>query len=360
VTVNCVGPSTTMLGKILRDARPTTDARSERCLAAALGYPKSWRVVRKVAQFKDEKATGDSDNNKAVVEDRIYAGNPNLSVDTYFNHEAARKAALKWVEGESSGYDQKGGQLLPMVSLYNKKDAVEVYYESDDNWYEATIVKRIEYDDDIRYTVHYTEEDSTQKNISQDLIRPASQKRKKRKLEKQQQDGDEEPASQAEQDEMNDADLATAQSMGLPEGWTARHETGRKWDIRGPDGKQYRSKKAALDYVKYQLQKEELEGDPPWRKTDHKYLGVRVKWTHKVKYSGRRHVDVSQSGTVVGWISDTDVDKNGDPGFVSEKTGEKAELFNVKFDDDPNHPYANHLLDEQDLEEYEILDCLLP
>ena len=52
--------------------------------------------------------------------------------------------------------------------------------------------------------------------------------------------------------------------------------------------------------------------------------------------------------------------QNGDPGFVSEKTGEKAELFNVKFDDDPNHPYANHLLDEQDLEEYEILDCLLP
>jgi len=348
-----------MLGKILRDPRPTTDARSERCLAAALGYPKSWRVVRKVIQFKDENATGSGNgNSKEAVEDRIYAGNPDLSVDTYFNHEAARKAALKWVEGESSGYDQKGGQLLPMVALYNKKDAVEVYYEPDDEWYEATIVKRTEYDDDIRYTVHYTEEDSTQKNISQDLIRPAPQKRKKRKLEEEQ-DG-EEQADQATQDEMNDVDLATAQSIGLPEGWTARNEGGRKWDIRGPDGSKYRSKKAALDYIKYHLQKEELEGDPPWRKTDHKYLGNRIKWSHKVKYSGRRYVDISQIGTVVGWISDTDVDKNGDPGFVSEKTGEPAELFNVKFDDDPNHPYANHLLDEQDLEEYELLDCLLP
>jgi hypothetical protein len=32
----------------------------------------------------------------------------------------------------------------------------------------------------------------------------------------------------------------------------------------------------------------------------------------------------------------------------------------VEFEDDPNHPYASQLLDAQDMEEYEIRDCLLP
>lgn len=51
--------------------------------------------------------------------------------------------------------------------------------------------------------------------------------------------------------------------------------------------------------------------------------------------------------------------QNGDAGFLSDKTGDPAELFNIKFDEDSNHQYANHLITEQDLEEYELLDCLL-
>lgn len=51
----------------------------------------------------------------------------------------------------------------------------------------------------------------------------------------------------------------------------------------------------------------------------------------------------------------------GNPGFISEKTGQPANLFHIKFADQPGHPYAKFLLDVQDVEEYEILDRgLLP
>jgi hypothetical protein len=53
--------------------------------------------------------------------------------------------------------------------------------------------------------------------------------------------------------------------------------------------------------------------------------------------------------------------QQGNPGFVSEKTGQPANLFRIKFSDDTSHPYAKFLLDVQDVEEYEILDRgLLP
>ena len=53
--------------------------------------------------------------------------------------------------------------------------------------------------------------------------------------------------------------------------------------------------------------------------------------------------------------------QEGNPGFISEKTGQPANLFHIKFADQPGHPYAKFLLDVQDAEEYEILDRgLLP
>ena len=55
----------------------------------------------------------------------------------------------------------------------------------------------------------------------------------------------------------------------------------------------------------------------------------------------------------------TDVDKAGNPGYRSEKTGEPAPLFHVVYDDDPNHPYPSHLMESQDLEEYEIAEMLV-
>lgn len=69
---------------------------------------------------------------------------------------------------------------------------------------------------------------------------------------------------------------------------------------------------------------------------------------------------VTHEGTVVGWISETDVDSAGDPGFVSDKTGKPARLFHVTFPEDAHHQYASLLIQSQDLEEYEVLDCLIP
>lgn len=55
----------------------------------------------------------------------------------------------------------------------------------------------------------------------------------------------------------------------------------------------------------------------------------------------------------------TDVDKEGNPGFVSETSGEPADLFHVVFPEDKNHPYSAHLLTSQDIEEFEVLESLL-
>lgn len=52
--------------------------------------------------------------------------------------------------------------------------------------------------------------------------------------------------------------------------------------------------------------------------------------------------------------------QNGNPGFISESTGEPANLFHVVFEDQLGHPYASILLDTQDFEEYEIIDKVLP
>lgn len=115
-------------------AEPTTDARSERQLAAALGYPLSWHVVR----LSPDKP------------DLIYAGNPRKpNVAVWFSHEAARAAAAAWQEGKSSAY--KGGQLLPRKPLFKKNQVVEVMYKQ--KWFPATITKRKEYEDQFRYVL---------------------------------------------------------------------------------------------------------------------------------------------------------------------------------------------------------------
>ena len=87
----------------------------------------------------------------------------------------------------------------------------------------------------------------------------------------------------------------------------------------------------------------EEEEDPPWRTDGHEYLSQRVRYA----------VDdeTFATGTVTGWISKDDVDKEGNPGFVSERDGTPAALFHVTFD-------SNSMLASQDLEEYELLEAL--
>lgn len=121
------------LSRVLLSAAPTTDARSERQLAAALGYPLSWHVVR----LSPDKP------------DLIYAGNPAKNVAVWFNHEAARAAAAEWQEGKTSAY--KGGHLLPRKPRFKKNEVVEVIYKK--KWYPATITKRKDYEDQYRYVL---------------------------------------------------------------------------------------------------------------------------------------------------------------------------------------------------------------
>merc|ERR1712060_612110 len=70
------------------------------------------------------------------------------------------------------------------------------------------------------------------------------------------------------------------------------------------------------------------EGDPPWRTDGHDYIGKRVRWTPPPE-EGYTDAPRPIEGTVVGWISERDVDSEGNPGFISFKTGAPANLFHA-------------------------------
>jgi len=141
----------------------TTTPQSERLLANTLGYPNSWHAVRVV------KSEGSSQS----FHDTIYAGEPKANADTYYNHLAAMNAAMKFKEGESTPYDDNGGQMLPIDQSVEilEGDEVEVYYDPDSAWYAATVKTVVTYKDDVRYSVKYKMDRSTQDNICVDVIR---------------------------------------------------------------------------------------------------------------------------------------------------------------------------------------------
>lgn len=337
-----------VISRALWNPKPTTDAKSQRFLAQALGYPGSWHVVRTIEDESDydnvpaeaaAASEGDAANatSRLVIVDRIFAGDPSAGVDMYFNHHAAQAAAEDWVEGESKGYEQKGGQLLPRKPKFQKGDQVKVNFEGE--WLPATIQKRSERKEGYRYSVFYPQDNTTQSQVVEEDI------------------------------QLMDDPYKVAEDMGFGDGWQAKLN-GKKWKFISPDDKIFTSKTAAMKHKK-KLDKEgaedekpkqpELsEGDPPWRTTDHPYLGRRVKKISQHQKSATRTVSIEQLGKVVGWIADTDVDTNGEPGFVSERTNKPANLFCVVFDDEPNHPYYSLLMQTQDLEEYELESCLLP
>ena len=327
-----------VIAKALWNPKPTTDAKSQQYLANALGYPRSWQVVRTI----EEK------DGKKIIVDRIYAGSPDDGVDMYFNHHAAQAAAADWIEGESNGYEKKGGQLLPRKPKFQKGDRVQVDFEGD--WYNATIQKRTERKDGYRYTVFYPEDNTTQTQVKESSIK------------------------------FMDNPVQVAEQMGLDGGWEAKL-SGKKWKFTSPDGKNFTSKVAAMKHYKKLAKGESskasgkkskgsttgnakdepdlTEGDPPWRTTGHDYLGRRVKITTKHQKSATRTVSIDQEGTVVGWIADTDVDTNGEPGFVSERSHKPANLFHCVFDDEPGHPYLTLLVERKDMEEYEVEEALI-
>ena len=180
-----------------------------------------------------------------------------------------------------------------------------------------------------------------------------------------------------------DDPVKVAESMGLDGGWQAKLG-GKKWKFISPDGKTFTSKTSALKHKKNMDkggtgsgtggkkkgtkrkstdepdEPELTDGDPPWRTTGHEFLGRRVLISSKHQKSATRAVTVEQVGKVIGWIAETDVDTNGEPGFVSERTNKPANLFHCVFDDEPSHPYCSLLVDRKDLEEYEVVEALVP
>ncbi|GFH46892.1 hypothetical protein CTEN210_03366 [Chaetoceros tenuissimus] len=155
----------------------TNTPESQRMLANTLGYPDSWYVVRVV--------TDEADGSQSFY-DTIYAGDPKANSDTYYNHLAAMNAAKDWKEGESTPYDNDGGQMLPIDQTVEilQGDEVEVYYEPDSTWYAATVKAVVHYEDDTRYTVKYKVDRSTQDNVCLDKIRFVKAGRRKRPAKK--------------------------------------------------------------------------------------------------------------------------------------------------------------------------------
>jgi len=70
------------------------------------------------------------------------------------------------------------------------------------------------------------------------------------------------------------------------------------------------------------------DDDPPWRESGNRYLGQRI--LHK--YVDEEGDQRTQEGVVGCWLSANDVDSQGEPAYVSEKTGLPTELFRVHFD----------------------------
>lgn len=172
-------------------------------------------------------------------------------------------------------------------------------------------------------------------------------------------------------------ELQLASKMGLPEGWAANIRPGSRFTFLNPDGTlKFTSKRAVFQYLglpppkhghnpllddddgndeknvvsnKGQNNKEvdfvqDPNDDPPWRTEGNDYLGRRIEYTFLDGVKGR--------GTITGWISDTDVDREGNPGFLSEKTNEPACLFHVTMDSDC-------AVGSQDFEEYELQNILM-
>lgn len=343
-----------IIARALWTPKPTTDEKSERYLASALGYPASWHVVRVVEENKsNEDVDGATDDKNAPqrlkIIDRIYAGKPSDGVDMWFHHAAAQAAAEEWVEGESTGYEHKGGHLLPRKPKFQKNDEVKVLFEGE--WLPAVVQKRKEAKEGFKYWVLYPLENSTQSNVPEEDI------------------------------QLRDDPAKVAEDLGLDGGWLAKPGKNGKLKFSSPDGKTFTSLNSALKHKKKldnpssaaakdnkkskQAKKpvgDQLpdDGDPPWRATGHEYIGRQALMTITVQKSATRAITIEQVGKVIGWISDTDVDKNGEPGFCNGETGKPAKLFHVVFEDDPHHAYASSLIDRQDLEEYELEKLLLP
>lgn len=199
----------------------------------------------------------------------------------------------------------------------------------------------------------------------------------------------------ATQDDVEEIDMRPGEdpaelavTLGFDITWLASRK-GSRYTITSPDEYIFNSKAAAMKHFKNLLKKaakdsnnngdgtsaaakkrkkkeddkkaaEISSNDPPWRLDGHTLIGRKILYTFQHKASARRQIKIEQYGTIEGYIDESDTDKNGNPGFFSEKNSKPDNLFHISFDDNPGHPYAQYLLNNVDLEEYELVDLLLP
>lgn len=327
-------------------------------LASRLGYPKGWHVVR---TFPHPCTPS---NTKSYC-DRIYAGDPSTGVDLYYNHSAALSAAMSYIPGESSGYEKKGGQMLPRKPKFKVNEVVEVLYEDDGKWYQATIQKSKIFVDDIRYSVHYEDEDATQNNISEDLIRKSdgtittsssSTSTPKEKKKRGRKPGSKNKKKRAKKSISDAVEMTSPRKRKKPtrledEQLAERKESKTSSNYYNKRRKIQRGRSANSGFG---LPPEEIarlrqkgeEGDPAWRRSDHSYLN------QSVRYVSEDNPGKYQIGTITGWLSETDVDSNGDPAFISEISNVPAKLFHITF-----KPSQGDVL-FVDLEEWEVQELL--
>lgn len=185
-----------------------------------------------------------------------------------------------------------------------------------------------------RYNVHYKIDDAIQSDVREMKIRYTNKTTKMKKKQRQQ---PKKKVVAPKKTPPKQQSTGSKKKRGAKSPDSKRKKQGRS---AGSGGK---GKKVVVEEEKspvvhdYSLD----EGDPPWRTSGHKYISRRIKWT--------QHPDEPEAiGTVVGWIADTDVDSEGNPGFVSSITDKPAKLFHAVFDEF-----------EQDFEEWELEECLL-
>lgn len=180
-----------------------------------------------------------------------------------------------------------------------------------------------------RFTVQYTNDESTQTNVCLERIRelPSNKNKKNKKNHTKKR-----KAAEIDDDDEDELDLhETASSPTKSKSKNTPKKAKPK--SKSPSKKSKGNNPMPIE-----------EGDPPWRTNGHAYLGKRIEYHFPDGVIGK--------GICTGWIAAKDVDKDGQPGFVSERTNKPACLFHVTMDEDCQ-------VESQDFEGYEMEEIFI-
>ncbi len=194
-----------------------------------------------------------------------------------------------------------------------------------------------------RYDVHYKIDDAIQSDVREMKIRP-TKKTKIKKQQLQQKNKTVAPNKTPPKKQGGGSKKRGANSSGnnVVKSPASKKKRGRPAGSGGSNSTKKKKGKSVVEEESLAVNDFSLdEGDPPWRISGHTYISRKIKWKQEPD-------EPDAIGTVVGWIAETDVDSEGNPGFVSSITDKPAKLFHAVFD-----------AFEQDFEEWELEECLV-